>query len=157
MTIMAHGKITLLRSLYSSYNSCIVGCFVPASYASFRLTDQVMTRICNESKHYENTSSFMMEMREMAYILQHVTDDSLVLIDELGRGNVFVDACDARCNALILKPGTSIQDGLGITFALSEELIKTKVSLTGYIKCLKKHMQQFFDRPMSFLLPTFKS
>jgi DNA mismatch repair protein MSH4 len=54
------------------------------------------------------TSSFMTEMTETAYILQNVTDKSLVFIDELGRG-------------------TSPVDALGITGAICEALIKTKV------------------------------
>lgn len=53
------------------------------------------------------TSSFMSEMREIAYLLQHVTSDSIVLIDELGRG-------------------TSPEDALGISGAVCEDLARTR-------------------------------
>lgn len=59
------------------------------------------------------TSSFMSEMRETAYLLQHVTNTSLVIIDELGRG-------------------TSPSDALGITAAVCEDLIRTRVLCNAY-------------------------
>jgi DNA mismatch repair protein MSH4 len=51
----------------------------------------------------------MSEMRETAYLLQHVTNNSIIIIDELGRG-------------------TSPNDALGITAAVCEDLIRTRVS-----------------------------
>lgn len=56
------------------------------------------------------TSSFMSEMRETSYILQNVTSTSLVIIDELGRS-------------------TSPSDALGITGAVCEDLIRTRVTI----------------------------
>ncbi|RUS27666.1 hypothetical protein BC938DRAFT_482923 [Jimgerdemannia flammicorona] len=116
------GKSTYLRQIALFGVMAQIGSFVPAEYASIRIVSQcviVMTssssfvrqlfsRICNDDNLETNASTFMVEMRETAYILQNITDDSLVIIDELGRG-------------------TSTQDALGITYAVCERLLKTKV------------------------------
>ncbi|RIA80970.1 muts domain V-domain-containing protein [Glomus cerebriforme] len=101
------GKSTYLRQIALMSIMSQIGSYVPVEYASFRITDQLFTRICNDDNIESNASTFVVEMRETAYILQNVTDDSLVIIDELGRG-------------------TSTHDGLGITYAICEELLKTK-------------------------------
>ncbi|CAG8475627.1 9924_t:CDS:10 [Ambispora leptoticha] len=101
------GKSTYLRQIALISIMSQIGSFVPAEYASFRIVDQLFTRICNDDDMESNASTFMMEMRETGYILQNITDDSLVIVDELGRG-------------------TSTHDGLGITHAVCEEFIKTK-------------------------------
>lgn len=59
------------------------------------------------------TSSFMSEMRETAYLLQHITNTSIVIIDELGRS-------------------TSPSDALGITGAVCEDLIRTRVRYSSW-------------------------
>ncbi|CAG8611279.1 2676_t:CDS:10 [Ambispora gerdemannii] len=101
------GKSTYLRQIALISIMSQIGSFVPAEYTSFRIVDQLFTRICNDDDMESNASTFMMEMRETGYILQNLTDDSLVIVDELGRG-------------------TSTHDGLGITHAVCEEFIKTK-------------------------------
>ncbi|KAI1315559.1 MutS protein msh4 [Mortierella claussenii] len=68
---------------------------------------QLFSRIGNDDSIEVNASTFMLEMRETAYILQNVNEKSLVIIDELGRG-------------------TSIHDGLGISFAVCEELVHSR-------------------------------
>ncbi|CAG8498626.1 178_t:CDS:10 [Paraglomus occultum] len=100
------GKSTYLRQIALICIMSQIGSFVPAEYASFRIVDQLFTCICNELNIENNTSTFILEMRETAYILQNITDKSLVLIDELGRG-------------------TSTHDGLGITYAVCEELLRS--------------------------------
>ncbi|CAG8564154.1 9477_t:CDS:10 [Paraglomus brasilianum] len=100
------GKSTYLRQTALICIMSQIGSFVPAEYASFRIVDQLFTCICNELTMENNTSTFILEMRETAYILQNITDESLVLIDELGRG-------------------TSTHDGLGITYAVCEELLRS--------------------------------
>ncbi|RUS27664.1 hypothetical protein BC938DRAFT_482923 [Jimgerdemannia flammicorona] len=101
------GKSTYLRQIALFGVMAQIGSFVPAEYASIRIVSQLFSRICNDDNLETNASTFMVEMRETAYILQNITDDSLVIIDELGRG-------------------TSTQDALGITYAVCERLLKTK-------------------------------
>ncbi|KAI8891327.1 hypothetical protein K501DRAFT_166658 [Backusella circina FSU 941] len=102
------GKSTYLKQIALLNIMAHMGSFVPAEYASFRLADQIMSRLTNDNTISDiGTSSFMTEMTETAYILQNVTDKSLVFMDELGRG-------------------TSPIDALGITGAICEALIKTK-------------------------------
>ncbi|RGB41068.1 muts protein 4, partial [Rhizophagus diaphanus] len=129
------GKSTYLRQIALMSIMSQIGSYVPAEYASFRIVDQLFTRICNDDNIECNASTFVVEMRETAYILQNVTDDSLVIIDELGRG-------------------TSTHDGLGITYAICEELLKTKAfiffathfheltrSLTVYPNVVNLHLE----------------
>ena len=60
------------------------GSSVPATYASFRLTKKLFTRLGTDDNLETNASAFMVEMRDMAKILKSVDDESLVIIDELG-------------------------------------------------------------------------
>ncbi|TPX49095.1 hypothetical protein SeLEV6574_g01688 [Synchytrium endobioticum] len=101
------GKSTYLRQIALLNIVAQLGCFVPAEYASFQIIYSVFSRIGNDDCFEANASSFMIEMREAAYILQNATQRSLVIIDELGRG-------------------TSTYDGMGMTFAIAEELIESK-------------------------------
>lgn len=64
----------------------IPGCFIPCQYASIRITDKILSRIGRDNGIEANASSFIIEMRETLFILDQVTDSSLVIIDELGRG-----------------------------------------------------------------------
>ncbi|RKO86224.1 muts domain V-domain-containing protein, partial [Blyttiomyces helicus] len=101
------GKSTYLRQVALLTIMAQLGTLVPADYASVRLVDKLFSRVGDDSSVETNASSFTMEMRETAFILKNVTNESLIIIDELGRG-------------------TSTSDGLGITFAVCEELVRTK-------------------------------
>ncbi|KAJ3377261.1 MutS protein msh4 [Lobulomyces angularis] len=105
------GKSTFLRQIALITILSQIGCYVPCEYASVRLADSVFSRIGNDDALEANASKFMVEMREMAFILDNVNNKSLVII-ELGRG-------------------TSNADGIGITLAICEELIKKKVDIVG--------------------------
>ena len=54
---------------------------------SFRIIDRIFTRIGNEDSIENNMSSFMLEMKEMSYILKNITNRSVLLIDEVGRSS----------------------------------------------------------------------
>ncbi|KAG0034942.1 MutS protein msh4 [Podila clonocystis] len=79
------GKSTYLRQVALLCIMAQIGSFVPAEYATFRIMDQVFSRICNDDNIELNASTFMVEMKETAYILQNVSDKCLVIMDELGR------------------------------------------------------------------------
>jgi len=59
---------------------------VPATYATFRLTDQLFTRMSMNDDLESNSGTFLIEMTETAYILKNATAKSVIIIDELGRG-----------------------------------------------------------------------
>lgn len=101
------GKSTYLKQLALLQIMAQIGCFVPANYASFKMVNQVFSRIGSADDMETNASTFMVEMREVAYILQHVTPRSLVIIDELGRG-------------------TSSEEGVGLCYAVCEQLHASK-------------------------------
>lgn len=65
------------------------GCYVPANFASIRLTDRLATRIGTEDSIETNSSSFLLEMKEMSYIVNSVTNRALVVIGTFsGRTNL---------------------------------------------------------------------
>ncbi|XP_065888856.1 mutS protein homolog 4-like isoform X2 [Dysidea avara] len=101
------GKSTYMKQIALMQIMAQIGCFVPAEYASFRVADQVFSRIGSDDDIETNASTFMLEMREINYIVQNVTDKSLLIIDELGRG-------------------TSSEEGVGLCFAICERLLQTK-------------------------------
>ncbi len=80
------GKSTHIRQIALIALMAHIGCYVPAKFASFRLIDKLFTRIGTDDSLETNSSTFMVEMKEISYIIQNVTDRSLILIDELGRG-----------------------------------------------------------------------
>src|SRR5260370_12026804 len=80
-----------------------IGSFVPATEAILGLTDRVLTRIGARDELRRGESTFMVEMRETARLLEGLTERSLLLLDEVGRG-------------------TSTFDGLAIAWAVAEYL-----------------------------------
>ena len=68
-----------------------IGCFVPARHATVPIRDRVMSRLGTSDDMEHNMSTFFTEMKEVAYLLDNLTDNSLVLIDELGRGTSTID------------------------------------------------------------------
>lgn len=70
---------------------CFKGCYVPARHATIPIRDRILTRLGTSDDMEHNLSSFMSEMKEGAYVLNNVTPNSLVLIDELGRGTSNID------------------------------------------------------------------
>ncbi|GJE94158.1 MutS family DNA mismatch repair protein [Phanerochaete sordida] len=101
------GKSTYLRQIGLLTIMAMSGCFVPAEYGSFRVHDALLTRLSNDDDMEKSLSTFANEMASSAMILGLATADSLVLIDELGRG-------------------TSPNEGVGISHAIAEHLIKLR-------------------------------
>ena len=98
------GKSTYLCQIALLQVLAQIGCFVPAEYASFPLTNHIFTRMGSCDDIETNTSTFSQEMKEVNYILQNVSDRSLVLLDELGRGTSSLEGaglCQAVCEKLL--------------------------------------------------------
>ncbi|XP_061896651.1 mutS protein homolog 4-like isoform X2 [Entelurus aequoreus] len=105
------GKSTYLKQVALCQIMAQIGSFVPAEYASFRAADQIFTRIGVDDNFETSSSTFMLEMKEITYIVHNVSDRSLIIIDELGRG-------------------TSAEEGIGICHSVCEFLLNLK-SLLG--------------------------
>lgn len=97
------GKSVYMRQVAIITILAHIGSFVPAKYAEVPLIDRVFTRVGASDDLSTNRSTFMVEMSEVSYILENITDNSLVLLDEIGRG-------------------TSTYDGLSIAWSIMEYL-----------------------------------
>jgi DNA mismatch repair protein MutS len=97
------GKSTYLRQVALIVIMAQMGSFVPATAARLGLTDRVLTRIGARDELRRGESTFMVEMRETARLLEGLSERSLLLLDEVGRG-------------------TSTFDGLAIAWAVAEYL-----------------------------------
>ncbi len=105
------GKSTFMRQNALIVLLACIGSFVPASKAIIGPIDRILTRIGAGDDLARGQSTFMVEMSETAYILHHATDQSLVLMDEIGRG-------------------TSTYDGLALADAVARQLAASNRSYT---------------------------
>jgi len=101
------GKSTYMRQTALIVLLAHIGAWVPAEKAEIGVIDRIFTRIGAFDDIASGRSTFMVEMTEMAHILRNATANSLVLVDEIGRG-------------------TSTYDGLSIAWAVAEYLHDTK-------------------------------
>ena len=99
------GKSTYLRTTALLTILAQTGSFVPAKKARIGLVDRIFTRVGASDDLRRGRSTFMMEMIEVAHILRRATSQSLVLLDEIGRG-------------------TSTFDGLSIAWSVTEDICK---------------------------------
>jgi DNA mismatch repair protein MutS len=85
------GKSTYMRSVALICVMAQIGCFVPARYVKIGMVDRIFTRVGASDDLVSGQSTFMVEMLELANILNNATNKSLVLLDEIGRGTSTVD------------------------------------------------------------------
>ncbi|MBD1394749.1 DNA mismatch repair protein MutS [Mucilaginibacter glaciei] len=97
------GKSALLRQTGLIVLMGQMGCFVPAKAASIGVIDKIFTRVGASDNLSSGESTFMVEMNETASILNNISDRSLILLDEIGRG-------------------TSTYDGISIAWSIAEYL-----------------------------------
>jgi len=125
------GKSALLRQTALIVLMAQIGSFVPASAARIGLVDKIFTRVGASDNISSGESTFMVEMNETASILNNVSNRSLILLDEIGRG-------------------TSTYDGISIAWAITEYLhehptMRAKVMFATHYHELNE-MEESFSR-----------
>lgn len=101
------GKSTYLQQVCLIVILAQIGCYVPARFSTLRVVDRIFTRMGTVDNLESNSSTFMTEMKETAFIMQNISQRSLVVMDELGRA-------------------TSSSDGFAIAWSCCEHLLSLK-------------------------------
>jgi len=101
------GKSTLLRATCLSVIMAQLGCYIPCESCALSPVDVIFTRLGASDRIMSGESTFLVECMEAASVLRYATEDSLIVLDELGRG-------------------TSTFDGYAIAYAVFRHLVETK-------------------------------
>lgn len=118
------GKSTYMRQVALITLMAHIGSFVPATFANIGVVDRIFTRVGASDNISSGESTFMVEMNEVANILNNATNKSLVILDEVGRG-------------------TSTYDGLSIAWAITEYI--SDKNLIGAKTLFATHYHELSD------------
>lgn len=121
------GKSTYMRQVALIVLMAQIGCFVPAEEASIGIVDRIFTRVGANDDLAQGQSTFMVEMSEMASIINLATEKSLLIVDEIGRG-------------------TSTFDGLSIAWSVVEYICQSLNSRTLF----STHYHELTDLSASY-------
>lgn len=129
------GKSAILRQTALIVLMAQIGSFVPAKEAKIGIVDKIFTRVGASDNISSGESTFMVEMNETASILNNISDRSLILLDEIGRG-------------------TSTYDGISIAWAIAEYLHENKKAIAKTLFATHYHelneMSNRFERIHNF-------
>ena len=121
------GKSTVQRQIALLVLMAQIGSFVPADEASLSVVDRIFTRVGAQDDLSSGQSTFMVEMNETASILNNATENSLIIMDEIGRG-------------------TSTFDGVSIAWSVAEHIynsIKAKTLFSTHYHVMNKLADKF--------------
>ena len=129
------GKSALLRQTAIIVLMAQMGCYVPAKAAKVGMVDKIFTRVGASDNISSGESTFMIEMNETASILNNLSERSLIILDEIGRG-------------------TSTYDGISIAWSITEYLHQNKIANPKTLFATHYHelneMTNSFDRIKNF-------
>ncbi len=123
------GKSTYIRQIGIINVMAQIGCFVPAKICKIPIYDRIFTRIGARDDIVTGKSTFLVEMLEMSTILNRATENSLVLLDEVGRG-------------------TGTLDGISVAWAISEyifQILKSKTIFATHYTELTMLAEMYSD------------
>jgi DNA mismatch repair protein MutS len=129
------GKSAILRQTALIVLMAQIGCYVPAKHAHIGVVDKIFTRVGASDNISTGESTFMVEMNETASILNNISERSLILLDEIGRG-------------------TSTYDGISIAWAIAEYLHQNQQAHPKTLFATHYHelneMSKTFERVKNF-------
>lgn len=146
------GKSTLMRQVAVISVMAQIGSFVPASSCELSLIDRIFTRLGAQDDIIQGQSTFYVELSEACSILKHATDESLVVIDELGRGTSTHDG-NAIATAYVKKLTTV---GCRTLFAthyhsLVDNFVDRQDIQLGHMPCLVANEEDPLQESIVFL------